>query len=208
MPVAPGQKAPVAAGAAGLAGEQHKGVIARTLRQAQAQQGQQQQQQQQLGCGLTRVPPGWLHYQNSTDGRVYMLRSSPLSNADARTVCHSLGPKFDLVTFDSYEQQLELERSPAFAYLETNHHMRYYHLGYYLDVEMPPCPPAGEQPRWMNNSWYADPGYCFVNDTSDALGTAFRRVVGGMTAPYPFRGNESYVYTHWGEWHSCCNTCW
>jgi hypothetical protein len=75
--------------------------------------------------------------------------------------------------------------------------MAYYHLGYHLQQQLPPCPPAGAQPRWVNATWFSQPGYCFVNDTSDALGTAFRRPGGGVTAPFPFKGNGTYVYSHW-----------
>jgi hypothetical protein len=101
------------AGAAGLSDE----WVAQVRRALLAKQGLQQGSKVQLGCAVSRLPAGWSHYQNDTDGRLYLLRSKPLSNADARAVCRSFGPQFGLVTFDSYSHQLELESSAAFQHL-------------------------------------------------------------------------------------------
>jgi hypothetical protein len=125
-----------------------------------------------------------------------------MSNAEARTACRSFGPQFDLVVFDSQEQQAELEASAPFRELVRGG-MAYYHLGLYIREQQPACPPAAKQPRWVNSTWLTDPSYCWVNDTSEAAGsysTSFWRVDGkGPTAPFPFPGNETYIYTHWSE---------
>ncbi len=102
----------------------------------------------------------WNHFYNETSQQLFVLLGTDPALyknyshpwLDARQKCASLGPSFDMVYYDSYDQQLAVESSYAFTSGINPTFDVCYWMGYYLKDPVPSCPA---------NTTYPDRYSCF-----------------------------------------------
>jgi hypothetical protein len=143
----------------------------------------------------------WDHFYNASTNVMFVLLGDKASSdtsskgwADSRDTCRSLGLSWDLAYYDSFDQQMAVERSTMWTRNMnlTSRRDSCYWLGYYEQEPLVQCPAGSAYPSRTT---------CFYTNWS-SLATAWVRADGASpTAPYPIKeATAEYVYTWWGTY--------